>query len=145
MSVRASYPAPPDLLAKIEARYAAELTETENRVFFFEYDERGSATGYVQMLLINADNDPELANGRDIAHVHDLRVHQELQGTGIARRLMDRMEENARERGIRYLTLGVDDTNLRAIEFYRRRGYATFKTTPGRTDDELCFFMRKRL
>lgn len=50
-------------------------------------------------------------------------VLQSFNGQGIGQRLMQRVEDIAAEGGISRLELTVMVTNLRAIDFYRHRGY----------------------
>ena len=54
-------------------------------------------------------------------------------------------EDKARQMGKLSLTLGVDDSNERTVDLYRRLGYVVFKEEPGRTPDEKCLMMRKSL
>jgi len=73
-----------------------------------------------------ADNDLEQTNGKDIVSVHNLQVRSELQGQGIGRKMMAFIEEKARELGNKTITLGVDNTNSRAIDLLYQaqlRGY----------------------
>ena len=55
------------------------------------------------------------------------------------------LEDEARLRGIRTLTLGVDNWNSRAILFYKGLGYLDFKQEPSRTDNEFVIFMKKKI
>lgn len=55
-----------------------------------------------------------------------LHVAPELRGQGIGSRLIDAIEEIARELGCRAVTLGVDIGNPAARALYERRGYAVF-------------------
>ncbi|MCP4685684.1 MAG: GNAT family N-acetyltransferase [bacterium] len=120
-----------------------ELGEVRTNRHFYVGLENGTVVAMIQLVLNNADNDPELANGEDIAHTHNLQVRSELQGRGIGRRMMEFVEEKAREMGKKTLTLGVDDSNERAAGLYRKLGYRLFKEEPGRVDSEKCLFMRK--
>jgi ribosomal protein S18 acetylase RimI-like enzyme len=66
---------------------------------------------------------------RDVAgiergHVADLAVIDDARRTGVGRALMQAGEEWAAERGLSLLSLDVWSTNERALEFYRRLGYA---------------------
>lgn len=145
MQIRSSYPETQSELLDTEARFKIELTETQNRIFFLGKTQTTLPAVYVQLVLINADNDPELANGQDIAHVHDLRVRLDLQGEGYGQQMIKYLEEEAHKRGIQTLTLGVDSWNARAIEFYNQLGYQKFKEAEGRTQAELVFMLRKTL
>jgi diamine N-acetyltransferase len=50
-------------------------------------------------------------------------VDQPHHGRGIAQKLMDAVEENARALGAGRIWLGVWENNFRAIAFYRKRGF----------------------
>lgn len=105
----------------------------------------GSPVSTVQLVLENADNNPELANGTSIAHVHSLWVRREFQRRGLAEKTMRYCEELARLRGFEVLTLGVDDSNKVALSLYRKLGYATFAEEAGRSPAERLLLMRKFL
>lgn len=143
MDIRASYSEEDMDLASIEKRFRSELLENYNRVFFVGFNENQISIAYVQLIAFNADNDPDLANGKEIAHIHDLRVRKNFQGRGYGRLLMKQVEDEAGRRGVRILTLGVDNWNARAIHFYNKLGYKKFKETPGRTNEEICYLMQK--
>ncbi len=134
-----------DSLDAVSTQLATELSEIgDNRHIFVGVG--GEVTvAMIQLILKNADNDPDLANGDDIAHLHNLQVRADLQGQGIGRAMMNFVEDFARKIGKTTLTLGVDDVNERAHRLYEKRGYETFKTEPGRTPDEKCFCMWKKL
>lgn len=145
LKVRASYPITEAEAASNIKRYEQELKEVENRLFFFGRNEDLSPCAYVQLIMKNADNDPELANGYEIAHIHDLRVRSDQQRQGIGFSLMDALEFEAFELGIKVLTLGVDNWNTHAIHFYDQLGYRKFKEVSGRSEDEVCYYMQKQL
>lgn len=132
-------------LAASKKQLLQELGEVQhNRHIYIAY-ENEIVVAMAQLVMKNADNDPELANGIDIAHVHNLQVRSELQGRGIGKRMMAYIEDKARALRKTTLTLGVDDTNERAIGLYHKLGYKQFKTEPGRTPDEECLVMKKSL
>lgn len=99
------------------------------------------ATG--QLVLKNADNDPELADGHRIAHVHNLWVRRDLGGKGFAREMMAALEAQAADLGFELLTLGVDDFNERAWRLYVSLGFEEFKREAGRSPEEQLILMRK--
>lgn len=131
-------------------RDAAACIETEflelgdNREIYIMF-EQSQPIAAVQIILKNADADPELANGRTIAHVHHLRVASNRRREGIGRTLMLSMESQYRTKGFQMLTLGVDNWNETAIRFYNDLGYTLFKEEPGRTPDEIVHYLRKSL
>ena len=122
-----------------------ELNEAQDNRHIYIAQEGDVVVAMIQLILTNADNDPEFANGRDIAHAHNLQVRSEFQGRGIGLQMMEFVEEKARAMGKTSLTLGVDDGNERAIGLYKKLGYKVFKDEPGRTSDERVLCMRKTL
>ena len=57
------------------------------------------------------------------AHVEVIAVEDAAQGRGVARALMDAIEQWARRRGYRWVTLNVFDRNVRAKALYGSLGY----------------------
>ncbi len=103
----------------------------------------GRSVDCVQLILVNADDDLELANASDIAHVHDLRIRSDMQDKGYGKMLMKFVEITAAQSGISTLTLGVDNWNERAIGMYLKLGYRIFKEAEGRFEGEKVCYMRK--
>jgi ribosomal protein S18 acetylase RimI-like enzyme len=58
------------------------------------------------------------------AELRRIYVDAPLHGSGLARRLLDRVVAAAVERGAKVLWLGVWERNPRAIRFYRRAGFS---------------------
>lgn len=141
----ASYPHSDEEMAAVRKQVLKELSEIGDNRYVFGAFRNNEMIAFVQLILKNADNDPDLANGKDMAHVHHLRVRQDLQGDGVGRQMMTFIEEKARHLGKTTLTLGVDNWNKRAIDIYVRSGYVAFKEEQGRTPDEKGFSMRKSL
>lgn len=52
-----------------------------------------------------------------------IAVHPELRGRGLSRKLMDQLEETAREKGAEALTLEVRKSNRTAVELYKSYGF----------------------
>ncbi len=145
MSIVATYVKNAGYLEVSRTQLLRELGEVHGNRNIYIATENGMVVAMVQLILNNADNDPELANGINIAHAHNLQVRSELQGRGIGRKMMEFVEEKAQVLGKTTLTLGVDDGNDRAIELYKRLGYRVFKEGPGRTPEEKGFDMKKSL
>jgi ribosomal protein S18 acetylase RimI-like enzyme len=110
----------------------------DNRRIYIAW-ERDQAVGGVQLVLKRADDDPELANGATIAHVHHLRVRRDRQRRGLGRLLMLHAETEARSAGFSKLTLGVDNWNDNARALYKALGYAALK------GDDYCTYLKKEL
>ena len=129
----------------IKRNFECEMTEIgSNRIVLL-----GSASqipmATVQLVLTNADNNPELANGWDIAHVHNLWVRKDHHRRGLAGCMMRYCEKLASQKRIKYLTLGVDDDNNPALSLYEKLGYKKFAEEEGRTPHEKLLLMRKAL
>ncbi|MFH1723159.1 MAG: GNAT family N-acetyltransferase [Elusimicrobiota bacterium] len=126
-------------------RLLRELDESGgNRDFYVKF-EKDEPLAMIQLVYKNADGDPELANGGDIAHIHDLEVRKEMQRRGIGREMVGSIETLAKEKGIKTLTLGVDRANLRAIKLYESMGYVRFKEEEGRTPEEKAYSLKKTI
>ncbi len=79
------------------------------------------------------------------AYLRLLIVSVEAQGTGVAERLMGAVEARAFQDSNDVFLL-VNETNLRAMRFYARRGYVTVGKIPGYTgpgrDEVICRLRR---
>jgi ribosomal protein S18 acetylase RimI-like enzyme len=116
-------------------RYEQTLSEPSGLLFVAE---RG---GRVVGALIGEVEDP--ADGSDTyavptstAHVHDLAVLPEAQGAGIGRALMERFEQELRDRGTKSYGLDVMAGNEVAVRFYAALGLelaqmTMYKVLPG--------------
>ena len=60
----------------------------------------------------------------DEVHLLTIAVQRNVQGRGIGRRLVERVIERARDMQMDSLLLEVRPSNLRALEIYRRYGFA---------------------
>ncbi len=78
-------------------------------------DEAGRIVGTVAYRLVYAGE----------GHVRGMGVHPELQGTGLADRLLAAAEQGLREQGCLRVTLNTTEVLERAGKFYRRQGYGT--------------------
>jgi ribosomal protein S18 acetylase RimI-like enzyme len=125
VAVSSWHPAPergPDVAwQRRRGRYEQTLSEPSGLLFVAE---RG---GRVVGALIGEVEDP--ADGSDTyavptstAHVHDLAVLPEAQGAGIGRALMERFEQELRERGTKSYGLDVMAGNEVAVRFYAALG-----------------------
>jgi [ribosomal protein S18]-alanine N-acetyltransferase len=92
--------------------FRQELAMTDTRVYRVAAigDEQ---VGHAGMMLVAGE-----------AHITTVAVDPAWQGRGVATRLLIAMHRTAVERGIKALTLEVRVRNQRAIDLYRRFGYA---------------------
>jgi ribosomal protein S18 acetylase RimI-like enzyme len=64
--------------------------------------------------------------GREVAELESLAVAEEARGSGIGTLLIERAREILRERGTRYWSVSVAETNERAVQLYRREGFRPY-------------------
>ena len=62
------------------------------------------------------------------ARIMMIAVSPEYRGNGIGQQLLDRFRLNAKLAGIYSITLEVRPTNIRAMKFYKRNGFAETET-----------------
>lgn len=109
--ILALYPeADEERLAKIRADVGKDIEKAEKGdriVYGIESDRK--IVGTVQ--LVFKDEKEFYADGKARAHLHHARVAEELRGGGIGTRLMEEAENEARKRGFKEMTLGVDEDN----------------------------------
>lgn len=85
-----------------------------------------------------------LADGAGTANVNALRIEKRFEGQGHVSRLVRRMEDFARERGIERLTIGVEARETRNLAIYLHWGYVDFVMSE-EEDGELVLYYAKRL
>jgi ribosomal protein S18 acetylase RimI-like enzyme len=101
-------------------RYVRWLAEPGAFVLVAERD--GRAVGYA--LVVVVDGYDGWASGAQLGEVRDLAVLPELRGRGVGGALMDAVERELANAGIRECRLMVLAGNEDAERFYRRRGMA---------------------
>ncbi len=93
------------------------LQERQTFVCVARFQERVIGMVTMQQLISTAAGGP-------IGQIEDLVVDSEYRSLGVGNRLLEQMIHNARERAYHRLQLGADISNLRALDFYRKRGFA---------------------
>jgi ribosomal protein S18 acetylase RimI-like enzyme len=90
-----------------------------------------AASGEVEYLVVRASGGVPVAKGGiDFARepgagtIWQVATHPQLEGLGLATRLMAELETRARRRGVRKVRLGVEIGNHRARRLYDHLGYA---------------------
>jgi ribosomal protein S18 acetylase RimI-like enzyme len=79
--------------------------------------------------------------GRPVLNLHDLAVVPEERGSGVGRRLLDAVEDAARERRCCKVTLEVREDNRRAQGIYERAGFGDY--APGEQRIRTWFLEKK--
>ncbi len=98
--------------------------------------------GEVVYLVIRADRRAVSKGGIDFTKeagagtVWQLATHTDLEGLGLATRLIAELEQHALDRGISRLRLGVEVDNPRAKRLYERLGYRTIGESDASWDAE---------
>lgn len=99
--------------------------------------------------VVNREYEPEYELGAwehtegDFCVLHRLCVNPEMQGRGLARQAMARMEKNARDQGFDSVRLDVFSQNLHAQRLYERLGYR--RTGEVRFRKGIFYLMEKKL
>jgi len=101
----------------------AAMAEGRSVVYIVELDGQPLASG----VLVLQSDDRDLADGRRHALISNLIVDARHQGHGLGTRLLEFLEAEACRRGFDTVTIGVDQTNVRARNLYQRHGYASLK------------------
>ncbi|MFY4816552.1 GNAT family N-acetyltransferase [Haloarcula sp. AONF1] len=81
----------------------------------------------VAFVSTSVDACPEVFDRPDRLVVGDIYVDESYRGSGLADRLMERAEADAREQDCGELRLDVDVDNERAAAFYEKRGFEPYR------------------
>ena len=82
---------------------------------------------------------------RKAGHVMNIAVKSQYQGMGIGTMLLDDIENRFLSKGADIAYLEVRESNKRAQQVYRHRGYEYVRTVEGYYGDEDGFIMTKKL
>lgn len=88
-------------------------------IFMAEAEDTGRFVGHVIIVC----GYTESSTGESQGWIFDLSVVPDAWGGGIGQALMRRAEDFSREKGFKYIGLGVTTANTRAVQFYERLGY----------------------
>lgn len=100
------------------------LSSDNNEIFVDEQD--GRITG---MVMVDYISKPESPYGlaREFCHIAEICVDKKYRRKGIAHNLMERVKEEAKQRGLNKIELDVWAFND-AIAFYEEEGFKAFRT-----------------
>jgi ribosomal protein S18 acetylase RimI-like enzyme len=84
-------------------------------------EEGGAYAGFLLLL----DDLPDEVTGDDQAFIAYMAVEPAYRGAGVGAALLERAENEARNRGLPYMTLMVTEDNTPARVLYERAGYTT--------------------
>ena len=86
----------------------------------------GTITLY--MTAVDDDASPHCYRRDGVGHFGQFGILPEIQRSGIGRKMLRRIEEEARERGLRELALDTAEGASNLIAWYRREGYEIVET-----------------
>jgi ribosomal protein S18 acetylase RimI-like enzyme len=86
---------------------------------------KGRLVGTLQLVYKHAD--PLMADGVKSGYLQALEVRPQFRRKGLASLLLDRIELEAKKRGLHRLTLMVEPENEAALKLYLKRGFRIFK------------------
>lgn len=115
-------------------RYRAWLAVDEGSHGDVNLAADGELAGFITTEI---DESPTVFDHADRLIVGDVYVREPYRGTGLARDLFDRVAERARETGCAELALDVDVDNERAVAFYEKLGFETYRRQMTIRADEL--------
>ncbi len=84
-----------------------------------------------------------LCDGRARAYLSTLRIEKSFEGQGYISKLVKSIENFAKNKSIKFLTIGVEAKETRNLSIYLHFGYNEFITSE--TDDALILFYQKKL
>jgi ribosomal protein S18 acetylase RimI-like enzyme len=114
----------------------AALAERWDAVVFLAFD------GERPVGLVNCFEGFSTFNCKPLLNIHDVVVLADHRGQGVARRLLQQVETEARARGCCKLTLEVLEGNRTAQSVYRSAGFAGYELDP---DKGRALFWEKKL
>ena len=102
----------------------------------------GKLVGYTKVNLAAAQTDVQDPDSLEVARLYTL---EEVWGRGVGQFLLDAALDFAKEKGKRFVWLGVWEHNARAIRFYEKNGFKAFGSHPFPFGDEVQndWLMRK--
>ncbi len=112
------------------------LSETVQQNLIPQLQQRSD---YLGVIALHGDNPVGLINAfegfstfaaKPLLNIHDVIVANEYRGNGLAQRMLEKIEQLARERGCCKLTLEVLSNNEVAQGAYRKFGFGAYELDP---------------
>lgn len=98
-----------------------ELQHPESWWYFIEF--QGMLAGYLKVNVGQAQTELQEEEGFEVERIYVLKAFH---GTGVGVALMEHAIRLGREKGKKYLWLGVHEENYRALRFYEKFGLEEF-------------------
>jgi len=115
-----SFRHPPEAMVRVALSRLLEIVEGQSHVTLIAHDD-DAPVGFALMLDELPDEVTSIAQG----FIAYMAVEPDHQGRGIGAALLRGAEDEARRRGLPYMTLMVTEENAAARALYERGGYFT--------------------
>ena len=89
-------------------------------------------------------NRPRLCDGKEIANMNAFRIDKKYEGQGHISKPVKMAEQYAKDKGIKYLTIGSEAKESRNLGIYLHFGYTDY-VTHIIEEDELILFYKKKI
>jgi ribosomal protein S18 acetylase RimI-like enzyme len=113
-----------DLSDDVKQNLIERLQKKQDAVILLAYD------GEAAVGLAIAFEGFSTFYAKPLLNIHDFAVLEKHRGKGIAKMMLEKLEEIARERGCCKLTLEVLEGNERAQKVYKTFGFASYELDP---------------
>ena len=137
---------PEDMQAYLRAAFAVEKIRTEPLnpcSDFYMLKMNGTLCGYIKINEADAQSDLHDPESLELERIY---VSKECQGKGLGAYLLELVIDIARNKGKKYIWLGVWEKNARAIGFYQKHGFYEIGThTFVMGDDAQTDYILKKL
>ena len=105
--------------------------DLDQRTFAFSYIAcTAGPDGEHAVGLVNCMEGYSTFKAKPLINIHDLIVHSDWRGQGVGQRLMQAVEQEARNKGACKITLEVLTGNHTAMQSYERFGFAPYALDP---------------
>ena len=104
--------------ADIEHITKALLKDDPEDCVFIALDTENKACGFMRVVLLT-----DYYTGEKHAHVNDIVVTSESEGKGVGKLLLQKADEWAMDKKVRWITLNVFEVNTHARAVYEKQGY----------------------
>ena len=129
------------VVKKVVEKEFQEILTGKRIVLFAEVNKQ--PVGTIQLIFDSSNK--EHADGKNIAHLHHLKVHKRFCKKGFGETLSRKVEGIAKQKGFKRMTAGVDEDNPYAKRLYEKWGYKLLQIEPGRTKKLKLFILYKDL
>lgn len=99
----------------------SEINDKNSRYFVFE--EENQVCGYMKVNFFGSQTEDGYENSLELQRIYVLKSQK---GKGIGKKFTQAAIDLARKNDLEYVWLGVWESNYKAIEFYKNKGFEKF-------------------